>query len=121
MMLGANLALIILLGQVPTADPAELVARLGSPRYREREEAASALERLGRPALAALRSVRESRDLEIRTRAAALFSRIEGALLTQPTQVTLAFEDQPLPEVVKALSVQAGVKLGLIPEQSPIW
>src|SRR4051794_17626013 len=103
-MLGVNLALIILLGQVPATDPAALVAQLGSPRYAEREAAAGALERAGRPAIAALRAARDARDPEIRTRAAALIHRIEGALLTQPTLVTLDFEDQPLPEVVKAMS-----------------
>src|SRR6516165_9398580 len=78
-MLGVNLALIVLLGQAPTTpDPSELVARLGSPRYVEREEAAGALERLGRLAIPALRAAREARDAEIRTRAAALFNKIEG-------------------------------------------
>ena len=101
-MLGANLALVVLLGQVPAADPAALVERLGSPRYAEREEAAGALERLGRQAVAALRAARDDRDPEIRTRTAALLNKIEGALLTQPTLVTLDFQDQPLPEVVKA-------------------
>ena len=80
-MLGANLAFFILLGQVPTVDPAALVARLGSARYAEREEAASALERLGRLAIPALCAVRDARDLEIRTRASALFNKIEGVLV----------------------------------------
>src|SRR5271154_3766891 len=121
MMLGANLALVLLLGQVPAADPAALVERLGSPRYADREEAAGALERLGREALAALRAARDDRDPEIRTRTDALLNKIEGALLTQPPLVTLDFQDRPLPEVVKALSASTGIKLGLIPENSPSW
>jgi hypothetical protein len=96
-MLGANLALIVLIGQVPSAESAVLVDRLGSPRYAEREAAADDLERLGRQAIPALRAARDARDLEIRTRALALVNKIEGALLTQPTLVTLDFEDQPLP------------------------
>jgi hypothetical protein len=124
-MLGANLALIVLMGQVPasdpSADPTELVARLGSPKYADREAAAGDLERLGRRAMAALRAARDSRDLEIRTRALALVNKIEGALLTKPTMVALDFEDQPLPGVVKAVSEQAGIKLGLIPENSETW
>jgi len=120
-MLGAKLALVVLLGQVPVADPAALVERLGSPRYTEREEAAGALERLGRQAVAALRAARDDRDPEIRTRTSALLNKIEGALLTQPTLVTLDFQDRPLPEVVKALSESTGIKLGLIPENSPTW
>jgi hypothetical protein len=121
MMLGASLALVVVLGQVPAVDPAALVARLGSSRYAEREDAAGALERLGRPALAALRAARDDRDPEIRSRASALLNRIESGLLTQPTLVTLDFDDQPLPEVVKALSAQTGIKLGLVPENSPSW
>src|SRR5580704_15086177 len=117
-MLGANLALVVLLGQVPATEPVTLVERLGSPRYAEREEAAGALERLGRQAVAALRAARDDRDPEIRTRTGALLNKIEGTLLTQPTLVTLDFQDQPLPEVVKALSASTGIKLGLIPENS---
>ena len=121
-MLGANLvALTLLLGQVPLDDPSALVTRLGSPKYVDREAAAADLERLGRRAIPALRSARDARDIEIRTRASALIGKIEGALLTTPTMVTLDFEDQALPEVVKALSEQAGIKVGLIPENSPNW
>jgi hypothetical protein len=120
-MLGANLALIVLLGQIPATDPTALVARLGSPRYADREAAAGDLERLGRHAIPALRSARDARDLEIRTRAQALVNKIEGALLTQPTLIQLDFEDRPLPEVLKTVSEQAGIKLGLIPENSPSW
>jgi len=120
-MLGANLALIVLLGQVPAADPAALVGRLGSPRYAEREAAAAELERLGRQAIPALRAARDARDLEIRTRASALVNKIEGALLTKPTMISLDIENQPLLDVVKILGDQAGIKLGLIPENSPNW
>jgi hypothetical protein len=127
-MLGASLALILVLGQplaadatAAPADPAALVARLGASRYAEREEAAGLLERMGRPAIAALRAARNDSDAEIRTRAAALCNKIESALLTQPTLVTLSFENQPLPEVVKTLSAQTGIKLGLVPENLPAW
>src|SRR4051794_34833224 len=114
-MLAANLALVVLLGQIPATQPAALVLQLGSSRYAEREAAAGALERLGRLAIAPLRAARDSRDPEIRTRAAALINKIEGALLTEPTLVNLDFEDCPVAEVVKAFSEQTGVKLGLIP------
>lgn len=117
----ANLMWVALLGQVPASDPAALVARLGSSRYADRESAADALVRLGRPAIVPLRAARDARDPEIRTRAAALLNKIEGALLTEPTLVTLDFEDRPLPEVVKAFGGQAGIKLGLVPENSPGW
>jgi hypothetical protein len=125
-MLAANLALIVVLGQLPGADQAAvdvsvLVARLGSTRYAEREEAAGLLERMGRPAIPALRAARSSPDAEIRTRAATLCNRIESSLLTQPTLVSLDFDNQPLPDVVKRLSAQTGIKLGLVPENAPQW
>ena len=94
---------------------------MGAPHYAEREDAAAALERLGRQSIPALASRATTRDPEIRTRAAVLFDRIEGALLTQPSLVSLEFEDRPLPEVVKVLSEQTGIKLGLVPENSPNW
>jgi hypothetical protein len=120
-MYGANLVLFVLLGQGPADDPAALVGRLGSPRYAEREAAADALERLGRQAIPALRAARDARDPEVRTRAAALSNKIEGALLTQPTMVRLDFDDQPLPAVVKRLADDTGIKLSLVPENVPTW
>src|SRR2546430_1533947 len=91
MMMGAHLAAIVLLGQVPSpptsAAPTAMVARLGSGRFAERQAAATAIERLGARALPALRSARDVKDPEVRTRAAALIAKIEGALLTQPSLV----------------------------------
>jgi len=124
-MLGANLMLAVLLGQGPAAaanrDPAALVAQLGAARYADRQAAAEALEQIGRPALLALRTARESRDLEVRTRARSLAQRIEGALLTQPTHIRLDFENTPLTEVTKALSLQTGFKMALYPTNLPKW
>src|SRR5262249_53823238 len=111
-MFAVNFALFVILGQAPAADPAALVARLGSARYAEREEAAGLLERMGSAAIAALRDARNDHDAEVRTRAAALCNKLESLLLTQPTLVTLDFENQPLPEVIKALTAQTGIKLG---------
>ena len=50
LMFGAYLAFAVLVGQVPASDPMVLVTQLGSARYAQREAAAAALERLGRPA-----------------------------------------------------------------------
>src|SRR4051812_42289920 len=113
-MMGASLIWVVVLAQVPAAEPAALVGRLGSPRYSERESAATSLERLGRQALPALRAARDVRDPEVRTRAVALINKIEGSLLTQPTLVSLNFKETPLPEVVKAIAEQTGVKLALM-------
>jgi hypothetical protein len=54
------------------ADIARLVEQLGSPRFEEREAASRALERIGEPALPALRAAVHSRDAEVRRRAARL-------------------------------------------------
>ena len=122
-MLVAKLVLLGLLGQVPgeQADPSAIAAQLGSRRYAEREAASETLERLGRSALPALRAARDSRDLEIRNRAYGLIHKIEGALLTQASQVRLQFENTPLVEVMQSFSQQTGFKVALIPENVPKW
>lgn len=119
LMIGAYLAFAVLVGQVPASDPMVLVTQLGSARYAQREAAAAALERMGRPALAALQSVRDVRDPEIRSRASTLITKIEGALLTKPTMVVLDFHDQPLAEVIRGFSDQSGIKMAIYPEQTP--
>lgn len=122
-MLGATFLLVFACAQAPaeSADPGAMVARLGANRYSEREAASRALERLGRPALPALRAARDSRDPEIRTRAAGLLHKIEGALLTQPTHVRLNFDHTPLVQVTRSLSQQAGFKVALYPENLGKW
>jgi hypothetical protein len=121
MMTGSTLVMLVVLGQFPAADPDSLIPRLGAPRYADREDAASALVRLGRRALPALRSARDDKDPEVRTRAISLINKIEGSLLTQPTMISLDVDDRPLPEVIKTVSEQAGVSLVLIPDNSPLW
>lgn len=118
-MIGACLAIAVLVGQVPASDPTALVAQLGAARYAQREAAASALERLGRSALPALQSVRDVKDPEIRSRASALILRIEGALLTQPTMVALDYNDQSLAEVLRGFGEQVGLKMAIYPEPAP--
>ena len=124
-MLGASLTLLVMLGQLPATgpdpDPAALVAQLGAARYAERQAAAEALEQIGRPALPALRTARDSRDLEVRTRAWSLTQKIEGALLTQPTRIRLDFDNAPLTDVTNSLSLQAGFKMALYPQNLPKW
>lgn len=117
----STLLLIVVLGQSPDADPRVLISQLGAPRYAQREGAAVRLEQLGRRALPALRTAREVKDPEVRTRVASLINRIEGSLLTQPTMVSLDFENRPLSEVVKAVSEQTGIALVLVPDNAPQW
>jgi hypothetical protein len=125
-MLSANLVFLAMMCQAPAAGASQetsvLVEQLGSARYAEREAAASALERIGRSALAALRAAHESRDPEVRTRAAALAQRIENALLTQPTRLQLDFQNTPLPDVARSLSLQTGFRVELYPSSNlPKW
>lgn len=120
-MTAVSLVLLSVLGQGHAASPLDLVPRLGAPRYADREKATTTLERLGRRALPALRSARELKDPEIRSRAAALVTRIEGAMLTQPTSISLQFQNAPLADVVKSVGEQSGVKLALVPESAPNW
>ena len=109
------------LNRSTSGNPQILLEQLGATRYADREAAAKALEKLGREAIPVLRSARGSRDMEIRTRAAALLQRIEGSLLTMPTMVWLNFKDAPLADVVQALGRQTGMKVSLFPENLPRW
>ncbi len=117
----ASVALFVVLGQVPSTDPFDLISQLGDPHYADRQRATTTLERLGRLSLPALRSARERRDPEVRTRAALLLARIEGALLTQPSVVRLSFQDTPLAEAVRSFGDQASVRLTLLDEDAPHW
>jgi hypothetical protein len=123
MLVGKLVLLAALTAQVAdmSHDPTTLVGDLGSSRYASREAAAQALERLGRPALGALRNARDSNDPEVRTRAAALAQKIESALLTQPTRVRLNYENALLPEIMKSLSAQCGFRIELYPAHMPRW
>jgi hypothetical protein len=100
----------------PVADPSTLVSRLGAQAYAEREAAARELERLGRVSIPSLLQGRESKDLEVRTRASSLLRKIEGAMLTEPTLIKLDFRDTPLAEVVRSIGEQAGVRFVVYPE-----
>jgi hypothetical protein len=116
-----HLTLWTLLGSATESDASALVSRLGAGRYAQRRAAAEALERLGRPALPALRKARAARDPEVRARAAELVERIESGLMVRPTLVRLDYRERPLPEVVADLSRQSGMSLTLDPEGIREW
>ncbi|HEU5119128.1 MAG TPA: hypothetical protein VFT74_21235, partial [Isosphaeraceae bacterium] len=111
-----HLTQLVLLAALSWAGPApdELVSKLGSPRFSEREEAAAALRDLGREALPALRQSRQATDLEIRTRVRALIEEIETNLMIQPTRVRLNFQNQTIAEVARQLGEQANVSINVI-------
>jgi hypothetical protein len=103
--------LVLCLGLIQVVDPpnaAELVARLGAPRYADREAAGEALVKLGRAALPELAKARESRDPELKRRAVILAARIEAAGILEPTRVRLDVRDRPLAEAVEAIARDSG-------------
>jgi len=122
-MIGASLLLVLQLvaQSSASANLQILLEQLGAARYADREAAARALEQLGREAIPVLQNGRDARDMEIRTRAAALLEKIEGSLLTRPTMVRLNFKDASLADVVRALGQQTGMKISLFPENLPRW
>ena len=103
------------------ADPVELVAELGSPRYARREAAEVALTKLGRTALPALRAAATSADPEVQARAAAVLRQVEGALLVEATSVALDFADVPLADAIATINRRAGLKLTVVPEAPASW
>ena len=116
-MLAAILATALLLQTHPSTDPANLVAQLGSSRYAQRVAAEAELARLGRSAIPALLAAKESKDLEVRTRSAALIDQIGRALLLESSPVRLDFRDVPLTDVVESIARQSGSKLGVDPAE----
>ena len=75
-------------GGSEAGDISQLVRQLGSDKFKEREAAAGALFKVGKPALGALKSAaKDSGDEEIRLRAAKLILAIQDALL-RPIDLT---------------------------------
>lgn len=96
----------------PTAVSAELIVKLGSRDYRERESATKALDALGGAALQELRKAVHDKDLEVRRRAETLLETIERreetAKLLSPRNVHLKLKEVPLQEAVAELSHLSG-------------
>ena len=90
------------LGQTPEPKPdaAALVEKLGSASYAGRKTTKS-LENLGSKALPALRSSLNSKDPEVRSRARAMISKIEGNLPLHESSVRLDFKDASLDHIVQ--------------------
>lgn len=109
------------LAQQPTLhaqdSPAELVKKLSSGSYPEREKAARALEQLGPPALPLLLAAAEQGDLETRRRSLLLIDRIEDRLavdqLLQPTKIRLEFKGVPVGDALGQVAGATGLRLGV--------
>ena len=122
----ANLMVAFLLGQVQSPgpeldrDPSALVAqsaRIATPTVRRRPRPWStwAVQPCRRFVPPGTHATWRSEP------ASGLIQKIEGALLTQPTRVRLDFDGMPLTDVVRSISVQAGFKVALFPENLPRW
>ncbi len=121
-MLGVFLACAVLLGSDATpAEDSALVARLGSPRFAERESAEAALLGRGRSALQALRAAADHRDVEVRVRVAALLRQVERSLVLQATPVRLDFRDVPLGEVLRRVHERSDLNFAVASQDDPSW
>jgi hypothetical protein len=98
-------------------DVFQLVERLGSNDFAERDSAARELERVGAPALAALRQAAAGQDPEARRRATELVRRVErralAARLLEAKRVRLVFQDTPVPEAVAEFARRTGFTIQL--------
>jgi hypothetical protein len=101
----------LLIQAVDGPDPEELASRLGSNTYADREAVGEALVKIGREALPALGKAAESRDPEVRRRAATLAARIEAGEVLNATRVRLDVQDRPLAEAVEAIERESAMRL----------
>lgn len=95
----------------------KLVEQLGSGTFAEREKASKELDRIGAPALEALRKAAKSPDFEVRKRAEALVKSIERRTASQtllaPKRVRLAYKDTPLKDALEDFRKQSGYEINL--------
>jgi hypothetical protein len=126
LILGLGVLVGSLLADTPpdTKKIAQLVEKLGSADFDEREQASQDLDKLGAPALEALKKAAQSDDAETRRRAADLVAKIEkregSSLLLKPTRVTLALKDAPVADAIEALRKQTDFALQLNDPQNTL-
>ncbi len=120
-----GLAISIAIGNPPTpvAVPApsptvsELVTRLGSEDFREREAAVTDLEKAGVGAIPALREATKSTDPEVRQRAIGILFKLQRAAdstgLLAPKKVALSYHDMPLGTALNDLKTRTGLNITL--------
>lgn len=96
-----------------------LVERLYSPQSKER--ASDDLERIGLPALPALRSALSREDVDGNSRARELIERIGSRRLLRPTSLTIDLRETSVADAAAELSRRAGLGLVLENEDDPRW
>ena len=97
------------------SNPVELVQRLGSGSFAQRERAAKELDRLGELALPALEAATRGGDVETQRRAASLLRRIEERTLAdtllKPTPTRFQFKDTTIRSALLEIEKQTALKL----------
>jgi hypothetical protein len=95
---------------------ADLIRKLGSGNYLERERAAKALEERGKAALPSLNNAIENADLETRRRVLLLMERIEErallAELLRPTPTQIRFQNISLGDALREIEPTIGLRCG---------
>jgi hypothetical protein len=118
----------LVIGVAAAADPpapapsvSELISRLGSGDFREREAATAALHKAGPGAIPALREAARSDDPEVRGRAAGVLFRLqrtaESEALLAPKKLKLEYRNAPLGVAVNDLAARTGLNLTLDPSR----
>jgi hypothetical protein len=120
--MGLAAALASVLSATVQADPSpeqvqQIVDRLGSGVYRDREAATRELDALGAAAVDALRRAVASTDPETRRRAGELLEQINERLATAriltPSTVDFKYENKPLAEAVADFNGRTGATISL--------
>src|SRR5258708_7272348 len=94
--------------KAPTTE--ELIDRLASADFPEREQAAKTLKSRGPDVLPALRKALKHRDAEVRRRVEELIPLLEAVAAVAPKRVTLTGEKRPLSAILKDIEKQTGYK-----------
>jgi hypothetical protein len=103
---------------------AELVKKLGSMNYAEREKATKDLETIGMAALDKLRQAAKQGDLETKTRCEKLVDKLETKLaadkLLAPTKVRLKVKDTTVVQAIEELQKQSGYQILIDGDRAPL-
>jgi hypothetical protein len=103
---------------------AELVKKLGSMNYAEREKAKKDLDMLGMAALEQLRQAAKTDDLEIRTRCEKLIDKLETKIaadkLLAPKKVHLKVKDVTVVQAIEQLQKLSGYPIQIDGDRTPL-
>jgi RNA polymerase sigma factor (sigma-70 family) len=95
-----------------------LIEQLGSESFQERESAVKELDKIGAPALKALRDAAKSEDPEVKRRAASLVVKIErrqaSADILRAKRVHLVYKNTPVSDAVADFRKKSGYNVALL-------